>query len=356
MTRLAVLVAILALVAPAVLAAPAMQTGALPRWETSASGPLHPLPEAGGSSDGLGDLVVTCQNFEINAYSHVGPITGDLRFTVPYTTAQGWTGYALEGQSAPADVGGVMSQEYVICDPATSGNLVMIFNYGSEFLSIQDLYTDHPSVKNYFGSYSGTISFARVAPGPNIPTTPSTLAGARRNWYAPWLLATNPPLPAASGHTIALDALVLPEGLYCTSRAASEIIVAERPMIDALVGRYRAGLAPAVIPVNVDHAAPVTGRVTRVWAVAGSGLWARIEADQAAVVGKRYLSAEMRCLTSTATDSIGAWGTFSIPWHLTGVALTDDPAIAGTHYELRSAPAGAYPDPRTVNDTWKLNR
>lgn len=126
------------------------------------------FPAAGtsGGGGGLGDLVVSCDNFEIDAYSHVGPINGDLRFTVPYTTPQGWSGYVLEGQSEPTDPGDVMSRDYIICDPGTGGHLVMIFNYGSEFLSIQDLYTDHPSVQNYFGSYTGTLTMSRVTPEP----------------------------------------------------------------------------------------------------------------------------------------------------------------------------------------------
>ena len=125
------------------------------------------FPAAGtsGGGGGLGDLVVVGDNFAIDAYSHT-ELDGTLRFTVPYTTPQGWSGYVLEGQSEPTDSGDVMSREWIICDPGTGGNLVMIFNYGSEFLSIQDLYTDHPSVQNYFGSYTGTLTMSRVTPEP----------------------------------------------------------------------------------------------------------------------------------------------------------------------------------------------
>lgn len=350
--RSAVLFALLALGAPAVRSAPAMQTGALPAWETSASGPLRSsLTNANETLSG--DLVIVFDNYTDTTYGYtLGPLTGAYRFSVPFAFDTGWaiwTGYALEGESPPASMADMAARDLIICDPATGGNLVMLWGPDMhEHGKFDGIDTAAPTYTP-FGSTTGTMTVSRSFSVDSLPA----FEAARRNWYAPWLLATNPALSSVTGHTVAFEALVLPEGLYCTTRSPNEFIVAERPMIAALVGRYRSGLAPANIPVNVDHGAPVTGRVTRVWAVAGSGLWARIEAHQSAVVGKPYLSAEIRSLRATAADAWGAWAEFSLPWALTGVALTDDPAIAGTHYELRNAPACAYPDPRTINGTWK---
>ena len=336
-------------------ASPAYAHAALPDWSSSASGPLRPTNSvpAGGESGGLGDLVVTCNHFEINAYSHVGPINGELRFTVPYETAQGWTGYALEGQSAPVDVGGVMSQEYVICDPATGGSLVMIFNYGSEFLSIQDLYTDHPSVKNYFGSYSGTIFFARVsADPPEIdPYEIDDLLPSSRNWYRSWLVATNP--PAATPGPVVVDTLVLPIGLSSPLRdqtnALVEVLVAEPPMLKALVQRYRSGLAPTNIPVNLSHdPSQVVGSVSDLWWVEGEGVWARLHiTSEAAVETRLHASCEIYGLRAQATDDWGTWADFFLPWQIRGIGLVTHPALA-TPAINPSAPPPISPYPGIV--------
>ena len=309
---------------------------ALPTWDTSASGPLRPTNSvpAGGESGGLGDLVVTCENFEITAYSHVGPIDGTLRFTVPYETIQGWTGYALEGQTAPTDIPDVMSQEFVICDPATGGNLVMIFNYGSEFLSLQDLYTDHPSVQNYFGSYSGTFSISRVTAGPPEidPYEIDDLLPSSRNWYRSWLAATNP--PATTQGPFVVDTLVLPIGLSSPIRdqtnALVEVLVAEPPMLRALVQRYRSGLAPTNIPVNIAHSPTnVVGSVSSLWWVEGEGVWARLHITSAAAAETRlHASCEIYGLRAQATDAWGTWADFFLPWQIRGVGLVERPALA----------------------------
>ena len=135
----------------------------------------------GGESGELGDLVVTCDGFSSNFYGDsFGPLTATLRFTVPFETAQGWSGYVLEGQAEPTDPGDVMSREYIVCDPGTGGNLVMLFHYGTEHLSIQNLYTDNPTV-NFFGNTSGTFSIARVAPGPAPVPVPTTVPAPPSN-------------------------------------------------------------------------------------------------------------------------------------------------------------------------------
>lgn len=328
---------------------PAFSFSTLPEWESSASGPLRPTNSvpAGGGSGGLGDLVVTCNNFEIDSYSHVGPINGALRFTVPFETAQGWTGYALEGQSAPADVGGVMSQEYVIVDPGTGGNLVMMFNYGSEFLSFSDLWTDHPSVQNYFGPYSGTLSVARVAAGPpeiDLETVDPLLPSSR-NWYRAWLSATNPPAPPVG--SIVLDTLVLPVGIYSPIRDQPsplvEAIVAEPSMLKALVQRYRSGLAPTNIPVTVAHSPTnVVGSVSNLWWVEGEGVWARLRVSS--VIYGSHASCEIYGLRAQATDAWGTWGDFFLPWQIRAVSLVAKPALATpVAVPLPAEPAAPYP-------------
>lgn len=226
---------------------------------------------------------------------------------------------------------------------------------------------DANGVAGLWDRVSGQIYYSATATplvaGPLVvdpDAEPAALLPKSRNWYAPWLLATNPPAAVVTGNAFAFDALVLPEGLYATHRSASEIVVAERPMIEAMVQRYRTGLAPTNLPVNIDHASTnVVGRVTRLWHVAGSGLWVRIEVPAAACSGKPFLSAEVLCLRATASDAWGAWGDFELPWTLRGVALTAEPAISGTRYRLLDyAPSatGAYPDPRTVNATWTPRR
>ncbi len=365
MSRPLVLLAVLMAVlchgqAPA--AAPAMKLGALPPWETSASGPLQGIA-TNGTEQSDGDLVISFDGYSSSSYGDsFGPLTQNLRFSVPYTTDMGWTGYALEGSSEPTNPGEIMTSEWIICDPATGGNLIMLFHYGTEHGKFDTL--DPATTPTYmpFGSTSGTMTIARETGGlPEIDLDDEhPLLPHSRNWYAPWLLATNPPTSTAPGNAFAFDALVLPEGLYATRRSAGEIVVAERPMIEAMVQRYRTGLAPTNIPVNIDHAATnVVGRVTRIWHVAGSGLWVRIEVPKASCAGKPFLSAEVLCLRATASDAWGSWGLFELPWTLTGVALTADPALSGTRYRLLDyvpSATGTYPDPRTVNDTWTPHR
>ena len=343
-------------------ASPAMQTGPLPSWETSASGPLRGIVTNGTDQSG-GDLVIAFDHYTDDAYGYtLGPLTGTYRFTVPFTTDMGWTGYALEGQTPPANMGDLAAQNIVICDPNTGGNLVMLWGPDlHEHGKFDGLDTDTPTYMA-FGNTTGTISVYRDSGGlPEIDLDDDhPLLPHARNWYAPWLLATNPPASSAPADAFAFDALVLPEGLYCTRRSASEFVVAERPMIEAMVQRYRTGLAPTNLPVNIDHASTnVVGRVTRLWHVAGSGLWVRLEVPKAACADRPFLSAEVRCLRATASDAWGSWGTFALPWTLRGVALTASPALSGTRYRLPGyvpSAAGSYPDPRTVNDTWTPRR
>lgn len=276
----------------------------------------------GGESGELGDLVVTCDNFEIDSYSHVGPIDGTLRFTVPFETAQGWIGYVLEGQSAPADIGGVMSQEYVIVDPGTGGNLVMIFNYGTEFLSFQDLWTDHPSVQNYFGPYSGTFSVARVAPGPApvpVPTTvlPTVSRETVREMLAP--APTGEP-PELAGGDLWLDCLAIPEGNWLcecpiagTTNTAWRAALCPSNILRAVVWRHAVGLAPTNLPVTLEHdPSRVIGRIEQLYYEAGTGVVARISVTQAGYAEAMAarcdkLSPDMRCFWTNFVVRTDGW-------------------------------------------------
>jgi len=217
---------------------------------------------------------------------------------------------------------------------------------------------DSSGVAGLWDRVSGEIHYSAtetpLVAGPLVvdpDVEPAALLPHSRNWYASLLLATNPPPPAAPAGAIAIDALVIPEGLYATRRSAGEIVVAEPRILDALVQRYRTGLAPTNIPVNILHSPTnVVGRVTRLWRVPGSGLWARIEAPRSSFSGRLFPSAEVLVLRSTATDDWGSWAEFEIPWQVKGVSLVPEPALAVPSFVTNypADPDSAYPDPRTV--------
>ena len=245
----------------------------------------------GGESGELGDLVVTCDGFSSNFYGDsFGPLTATLRFTVPFETAQGWSGYVLEGQAEPTDPGDVMSREYIVCDPGTGGNLVMLFHYGTEHLSIQNLYTDNPTV-NFFGNTSGTFSIARVAPGPApvpVPTTvlPTISRETVREMLAP--APTGEP-PELAGGDLWLDCLAIPEGNWLcecpiagTTNTAWRGALCSSNILRAVVWRHAVGLAPTNLPVTLEHdPSRVIGRIERLYYEAGTGVVARISVTQA---------------------------------------------------------------------------
>lgn len=265
-----------------------------------------------GSSGGggaLGDLVVTCNNFEISAYSHVGPINGQLRFTVPFETAQGWTGYVLEGHTPPTDPGGCMSEEYIICDPATGGNLVMMWNYGSEFLSISGLYTDEPTVQNYFGSYTGTLVFSRESAGPAEITVDAAVSMAPED-IAAWL-APPPGSGEVTDGDLWLDCLAIPEGNWLcecpvdgTGSTVWRAALCPSNILAAVVWRHAVGLAPTNLPVTIAHDPTRTiGRIERLYYEQGIGIVARLRvrsAGYAEAISNRCdnLSPDLRCFTT----------------------------------------------------------
>lgn len=265
-----------------------------------------------GSSGGggaLGDLVVTCNNFEISAYSHVGPINGQLRFTVPFETAQGWTGYVLEGHTPPTDQGGCMSEEYIICDPATGGNLVMMWNYGSDFLSISGLYTDEPTVQNYFGSYTGTLVFSRESAGPAEITVDAAVSMAPED-IAAWL-APPPGSGEVTDGDLWLDCLAIPEGNWLcecpvdgTGSTVWRAALCPSNILAAVVWRHAVGLAPTNLPVTIAHDPTRTiGCIERLYYEQGTGIVARLRvrsAGYAEAISNRCdnLSPDLRCFTT----------------------------------------------------------
>ena len=389
-----------------------MQTGALPAWETSASGPLRPLPDGmrlleyvestGAQYVDTGivpvgstfafhgvfavrDLSTThgifgCRNQDAqagthsyNAFIHNGNLRADTigeatwRVSVAVDTPIDYvytpTKTTINGTSRnnKSKVNALYSFylfNFHVSYGAYSGGGVAqrvyswTINVGDtrvrDYLPVKD----SSGVAGLWDRVSGEIHYSATATplvaGPEkVPDTLPALSAAPRNWYAGALRV--PAGPAAPDGSVVCDALVLPEGIH--SAASNRIVVAEAPMIRALVGRYRDGLAPTNIPVRLAHGGEAVGRVVKLWAVAGSGLWARLRVPASvAENGGAYCSAEALCLRATARDDWGEWSTFLFPWRLTGVALVDDPAIAGTRWTESHLPDADYPDPRTIDN------
>ena len=123
-----------------------------------------------------GDLVLVCDGFVDNAYGYtLGPLTGKYRFSVPFETDMGWTGYALEGETPPKDMPDLASRSIVICDPATGGNLVMLWGPDlHEHARIVGIESATPEIYPFDGSYSGTVALVRKSPAPtaSVALTP----------------------------------------------------------------------------------------------------------------------------------------------------------------------------------------
>lgn len=169
--------------------------------------------------------------------------------------------------------------------------------------------------------------------GPEVVDLESVdaLLPSSRNWYRAWLSAPNP--PAATPGAVAVDALVLPVGISSPIRdqtnALVEALVAEPPMLRALVQRYRSGIAPTNIPVNLSHdPSQVVGSVANLWWVEGEGVWARLLVPESVASAGLRPSCEILGLRAQATDSWGTWGDFWLPWQIRGVALVERPALA----------------------------
>lgn len=380
----------------------AMQTGPLPSWETSASAPLRPLP----AGYRLLEYVESTGAQWIDMGSDV-PMSGSVSFDLSLTSVPSGAGIwgqqvtgtrilvyfrsmsvgffeagtagtinfstlpsvSVRDQQYGGSASAVVPRHLFTTTTGTGGARTTRVRAKLRSFSIKNengiLFRDYLPVKDANGvaglwdRVSGQIFYSATATplvaGPPVvdpeAAVPALLPHAR-NWYAPLLLATNPPPSSAPADAIAIDALVIPEGLYATRRSAGEIVVAEPHILDALVQRYRTGLAPTNIPVNVLHSPTnVVGRVTRLWRVPGSGLWARIEAPRSSFSGRLFPSAEVLVLRSTATDDWGSWAEFEIPWQVKGVSLVPEPALAVPSFVTNypADPSSAYPDPRTVD-------
>lgn len=290
------------------------------RYGLPPNGGTNQTDTAGGDGGGgFGDLVVACDNFTSTCYGHtLGPLTGTYRFTVPFTTTDmGWTGYALEGQTPPANMGDIAAQSLVICDPGTGGNLVMLWGEGMhEHLSLVDLETDHPAVGNYFGEHSGTFSISRFAPGPPVPTTvlPVVDRETVRAMLAP------PTRPAAPAGEVWLDCLAIPEGDWlCECPVAGATNTAWRAalcssnVLRAVVWRYSTGVGPTNLPVTLEHDASRTiGRVERLYYERGTGVVARISVSRAGwdwAVSNRCArpSPDVRCMDTNLVVRTDGW-------------------------------------------------
>lgn len=278
--------------------------GAPPRGSTNA------VETASGDGEGeLGDLVVTFDNYSSSSYGDsFGPITTTLRFTVSYMTAMGWSGYVLEGQSEPTDPGDIMSREWIICDPSTGGNLIMLFHDGTEHGKFDDLYTDSPTYMS-FGSSSGTMTVSRESAGPAEITVDAAVSMAPddiRAWLAP---------PPGSGEVtdgdLWLDCLAIPEGNWlCECPIAGGTNTAWRAalcpsnILAAVVWRHAVGLAPTNLPVTIAHdPTRAIGRIERLYYEQGTGVVARLRvrsAGYAEALSNRCdnLSPDLRCFTT----------------------------------------------------------
>lgn len=182
----------------------------------------------------------------------------------------------------------------------------------------------------------------------------ATIAAVRtdapRNWYLSRLAATNPPVTALVDPALA-DVLVLPLGEYAVDRgnpALAEILMVDEGVCRGVVQRYRRGVvAPTNLPIRVAHAGPAVGRVEDLYFVLGDGVWARIAVEASVAATNTWrVSPELHCFRQTAADELGAWGALIVPRHLTGLALTTEPAIPAlqrTEVIFGIPSAGPYP-------------
>lgn len=104
-------------------------------------------------------IYVTFDNVS-SSYAGLTNYSDTIRFDLTPTTNQmGWDFWLREGQtlpSSPGDVNGIS-----ICDPATGGSLIMIWNDTQDFASISGIDTSSPTV-NLYSVESGTITIRKV--------------------------------------------------------------------------------------------------------------------------------------------------------------------------------------------------
>lgn len=256
------------------------ERNATTRYGTPPHGGTNAVDQAGG------DLVLVCDGFVDNAYGYtLGPLTGKYRFSVPFETDMGWTGYALEGETPPKDMADLASRSIVICDPATGGNLVMLWGPDlHEHARIVGIDTAAPEIYPFDGDYSGTVALVRESPAPtaSVALTPED----QRRFLAP--VPTGLPSELAGGD-LWYDCLAIPEGTWLVEcpiegspDTAWRAALCPSNLLQALVWRHAAGLAPTTLPVTLEHdPSRVIGRIERLYYEAGTGVVARISITQA---------------------------------------------------------------------------
>lgn len=373
---------------------PAFSFSTLPEWETSASGPLRPLP----AGYRLLEYVESTGAQWIDMGSDV-PMSGSVSFDLTLTSVPNGAGIWGQQVTGTRILVYFRSMSVGFFEAGTAGTInfstlpsvsVHDKQYGGSASAVvpRHLFTtttgtggarttrvraklrsfalktengafvrdyvpvaDANGVAGLWDRVSGQMIYSATATplvaGPEIVDLDSgdPLLPSSRNWYRAWLSATNPPAPAAG--SIVLDTLVLPVGIYSPIRdqpsALVEAIVAEPSMLKALVQRYRSGLAPTNIPVTVAHSPTnVVGSVSNLWWVEGEGVWARLRVSS--VIYGSHASCEIYGLRAQATDAWGTWGDFFLPWQIRAVSLVAKPALATpVAVPLPAEPAAPYP-------------
>lgn len=256
------------------------ERNATTRYGSPPHGGTNAVDQAGG------DLVLVCDGFVDNTYGYtIGPLTGSYRFTVPFTTDQGWTGYALEGTPPPANMGDLAGLPLVICDPATGGNLVMLWGPDlHEHARIVGIDTAAPEIYPFDESHSGAVALVRESPAPTASV--ALLPEDQRRFLAP--VPTGLP-PELAGGDLWYDCLAIPEGNWLcecpiagTTNTAWRGALCSSNILRAVVWRHAVGLAPTNLPVTLEHdPSRVIGRIERLFYEAGTGVVARISVTQA---------------------------------------------------------------------------
>ena len=190
-------------------------------------------------------------------------------------------------------------------------------------------------------------SATNLAPAEARAALASALPPLSRAAAARYLAPAEPVLPAFEPSGWWVDALALPLGLHETGAGAmdapSSLLLCSPEYVRAVVWRYRRGTAPRAVPLDLGHdsatnaAYALMGRVVGAWFDEARGGVFRVEltpAGAAAVTNAApplRLSPGLRVLAATASvnAAIGVEGgdRVAIPWALTSLALTADPAL-----------------------------
>ena len=195
-----------------------------------------------------------------------------------------------------------------------------------------------------------------LVPGPLHSATNLTPAEARaalasalpppsESAVAAFLAPAETPMPAFETSGFWVDAAFLPLGYHETATPAtvsspSSVVLCSPDYVRAVVWRYRRGTGPRDVPLDLGHDSitnanfVLLGRVVGAWFDETRGAVARIEltaAGKAAIEARPMrVSAGMRVLKATTTVNAALTGgadEIAIPWALTSIALTRDPAL-----------------------------